>query len=137
MQKYVGLLIERLRERSMLPGDEAMSGKGVVLDIVPWFNYTTFDISGDLGFGESFQCLEHSRYHPWIALLLNSVKAASFVIAARFYPLIDFLLTKCIPEIIMQMQSDHYRQIVDKVQRRLNWEVETARFHVSCHQTQG
>ena len=122
VQKYVDLLIERLCERAAAP--EAVNGNGAVLDIVPWLNYTTFDIFGDLGFGESFDCLQHSRYHPWIALLFNSVKAAAFVVAARFYPLIDFLLLRCIPKSIMKMQKDHYRQIVDKVQRRLNWEVE-------------
>lgn len=127
VQKYVGLLIERLRERSTAP-DQTDREKGVVLDIVPWFNYTTFDIFGDLGFGESFDCLEHSRYHPWIALLFNSVKAASFVIATRFYPLINFLLMKCIPKSILKMQRDHYLQIVDKVERRLNWEVERTDF---------
>lgn len=122
VQKYVGMLIERLRERAEQPEDG--SGGGAVLDIVPWFNYTTFDIFGDIGFGESFNCLQHSRYHPWIALLFNSVKAAGFVISARFYPLIDFLLVKCIPKSLIKMREDHYQQIVDKVQRRLNWEVE-------------
>ncbi|KAA6408879.1 MAG: benzoate 4-monooxygenase cytochrome P450 [Lasallia pustulata] len=95
VQKYVCLLLERLRERSAAP-NMAGSEEGVVLDIVPWFDYTTFDIFGDLGYGESFNCLESSRFHPWIALLFNSVKVASFVIAARYYPLIDFLLMKCI-----------------------------------------
>lgn len=134
VQKYVRLLIERLRERST-EFEEAGSEEGFVLDIVPWLNYTTFDIFGDLGFGESFNCLEHSRYHPWIALLFNSAKAAGFVICTRFYPLINFLLMKCIPESLMKMQRDHYRQIVDKVQRRLNWEVERADFmsHVIEH----
>lgn len=47
-------------------------------------------------FGESFDCLQYSRYHTWIAPLFNSVKAASFVAAARFYPLVDLLLVKCI-----------------------------------------
>lgn len=122
VQRYVGMLIERLREQATAP--EAANGEGAVLDIVPWLNFTTFDIFGDLGFGESFDCLQHARYHPWIALLFNSVKAATFVISARFYPFLDFVLLKCIPESIMKMQRDHYRQIVDKVQRRLNWEVE-------------
>jgi cytochrome P450 len=94
------------------------------LDIAPWFHYTTFDIFGDLGFGESFDCLQHSRYHPWIALLFNSVKAASFVVATRFYPLVEFILLKCIPPSLKKMQKDHYQQIVDKVQRRLHWELE-------------
>ncbi|KAL1987414.1 hypothetical protein VTN96DRAFT_3796 [Rasamsonia emersonii] len=90
VQRYVSLLIVRLHERV----SEAEDGKGVEIDIAPWFNYTTFDIFGDLGFGESFDCLQHSRYHPWIALLLNSVKAASFVAAARFYPLGGILVHK-------------------------------------------
>lgn len=117
IQKYVSLLIERLAEQSQ-------GEKEGVLDIVPWFNYTAFDIFGDLGFGESFDCLQHSRYHPWIALLFNSVKAASFVISARFYPLVEFALMKCIPKSLKKMQSDHFQQIADKVLRRLNWEVE-------------
>lgn len=122
VQKYVNLLIERLREQA--EGPDAAIEKGVVIDVVPWLNFTTFDIFGDLGFGESFNCLQDSRYHPWISLLFNSVKAAAFVISARFYPLLEFLLLKCIPASIMKKQRDHLEQIVDKVQRRLNWEVE-------------
>jgi cytochrome P450 len=101
VQRYVELLMQRLREHAEVSGTG--TEEGAMLDIAPWFNYTTFDIFGDLGFGESFKCLEHSRYHPWIALVFNSVKAASFVISARFYPLIDWLLMKCIPDSISKM----------------------------------
>lgn len=48
-------------------------------------------------------------------LLFNSFKAANFVVATHFYPLISFLLIKCIPDSIMETQRDHYRQTVDKV----------------------
>lgn len=134
VQRYVELLMQRLREHAEVSGTG--TEEGAMLDIAPWFNYTTFDIFGDLGFGESFKCLEHSRYHPWIALVFNSVKAASFVISARFYPLIDWLLMKCIPDSISKMREDHYQHIVDKVQRRLNWEVERPDLmsHVIKHQ---
>lgn len=77
-----------------------------------------------LGFGESFDCLQNSRYHPWIALLFNSVKAATFVAAVRFYPFLEWILMKCIPSSLKEMQIRHYHQIVDKVHRRLNWELE-------------
>lgn len=118
IQKYVALLIERLREITL------RADKDAIVDIVPWFNFTTFDIFGDLGFAESFDCLQDARYHPWVALLFNSVKAASFVVGARFYPAIEFLLVKCIPRSLKKMQNDHFQQIVDKVQRRFNWEVD-------------
>ncbi|KAF2682315.1 isotrichodermin C-15 hydroxylase [Lentithecium fluviatile CBS 122367] len=118
IQKYVNLLVERIAERT-----EAAPGKGVELDICPWMNFAAFDIFGDLGFGESFTCLESSEYHPWIALLFNSVKAASFVAAARFYPLVEFILMKCIPPSLKKMQADHYQHIADRVDRRLNLEM--------------
>lgn len=111
LQKYVGLLVSRLHDQTL------KEPRGAVLEIVPWLNYTTFDIFGDLGFGESFDCLQHSRYHPWISLLFNSVEAASFVVAARFYPWVEKLLMKCIPRSLKKIQRDHYQQIVDKVTR--------------------
>ncbi|KAI1825512.1 cytochrome P450 [Xylaria intraflava] len=120
LQHYVNLLVDRLSECA----GEKPNQLGVELDIAPWFNFTTFDIFGDLGFGESFDCLQNSRYHPWIALLFNSVKAASFVAATRFYPWVEFILMKCIPKSLKKMQRDHYEQIVQKVQRRLNLELE-------------
>ncbi|KAJ2989383.1 hypothetical protein NUW58_g3496 [Xylaria curta] len=120
LQLYVNLLVERLVEQATKKYDI----NGVGFDIAPWFNFVTFDIFGDLGFGESFDCLQNSRYHPWIALLFNSVKAASFVAAARFYPLIELLLMKCIPPSLKKMQRDHYLQIVNKIERRLNFELE-------------
>lgn len=94
------------------------------MTFAPWFNFTTFNIFNDLGFGESFERLQHSRHHPWIALLFNSVKVASFIATARYFPLFKYLLKKCIPLSLRKMQRDHYQQIVDKVQRLLNYELE-------------
>ncbi|KAI0022362.1 cytochrome P450 [Xylariomycetidae sp. FL0641] len=120
LHRYVNLLVERLYECTRQGPD----GRTAEIDIAPWFNFVTFDIFGDLGFGESFDCLQNSRYHPWISLLFNSVKAASFVAAARFYPLVDFVLIRCIPPSLKKMQQDHFQQIVDKVQRRMNFELD-------------
>ena len=119
IHRYVNLLVERLRETVLnndKPDDE--------IDIGPWLNFATFDIFGDLGFGESFDCLENSRYHPWIAIVFNSVKAVAYVAAARYYPAIYNLLMKCIPASLKKMQQDHFQQIVDKVRRRMNYEVQ-------------
>ncbi|CAH0054086.1 unnamed protein product [Clonostachys solani] len=121
LYRYVNLLVERLQETVKARPQEA---EHAVVDMSPWFNFTTFDIFGDLGYGESFDCLQNSRYHPWISLLFNSVKAASYVAAARYYPVVEYLLLKCIPASLRKMADDHYRQIVDKVDRRFNWELD-------------
>ncbi|KAI0142977.1 cytochrome P450 [Xylariaceae sp. FL1272] len=121
LRQYANLLVERLSGVVRTP---AVDAGGVVFDIAPWFNFVTFDIFGDLGFGESFNCLEDAKYHPWITLLFNSVKAASFIAATRFYPFVQYLLMKCIPPSLTKMQQAHFQQIVDKVNRRLNFELE-------------
>lgn len=57
MTKYFDLLIQRLHENCDQP-----------VNMVHWFDCTTFDIIGDLTFGESFNCLQdaklHVRSHP-------------------------------------------------------------------------
>lgn len=60
--RYVNLLLKQLHQES------SNSGSGVekkALNIEAWYNYATFDLVGDLVFGQSFGCLEGSDYHPW------------------------------------------------------------------------
>lgn len=53
IMKYVDLLMQRLHENS----------ENGPVDMAKWFNFATFDIIGDLTFGESFGCLEKSELH--------------------------------------------------------------------------
>ena len=59
---YVDLLIRQLRKCN-----------GAELDAVKWYNYTTFDIIGELSFGESFGSLETgmSSLRPPLAVPAN------------------------------------------------------------------
>lgn len=52
INRYIDLLIQRLDERT-----------NQKVDMVAWYNWTTFDIIGDLSLGESFGCLENARPH--------------------------------------------------------------------------
>lgn len=124
IQRYANLLVERLCEMVSAASDGVSICESAEVDMVPWFNFTTFDIFGDLGFGESFQCLQNSAYHPWISRIFNNVKLNGFVAMARYYPWVDFVLLRCIPSSLTKMAADHAQQIADKVQRRLNWELE-------------
>ena len=45
-----------------------------LVEMTSWLNWLTFDIVGDLAFGEPFGCLENSRYHPWIFLTFDAIK---------------------------------------------------------------
>ena len=83
---HVDTLVRRLQEQV-----DVATGYAKV-DIVKWYNFTTFDIIGDLAFGESFDCLEENRYHDWVFLIVSHFKAAVLSAACRFYPLLFKLL---------------------------------------------
>lgn len=59
IKTYIDLLISNLREKANNPSTS-------VVNLVDWYNYTTFDIIGELAFGESFECLRSNALHPWI-----------------------------------------------------------------------
>ncbi|KAK0649210.1 cytochrome P450 [Cercophora newfieldiana] len=113
IQIYVNLLVERLREVTALSAAEKATAE---------LNWTVFDIFGDLGFGESFGSLEHSRYHPWVSIIFSNIKGIALLRAVSYFPLLESILEMCIPDSIKKMQRDHIQFIKDKIERRLNYE---------------
>ncbi|KAF6839218.1 cytochrome p450 [Colletotrichum plurivorum] len=64
------------------------------IDIAAWYNFTTFDIIGDLAFGEPFGCLENSDWHPWIRSIFASARLGTAVQTANRFPLLKMVLLK-------------------------------------------
>lgn len=116
IQSYVSLLMIRLRERA--------GPNGGVINAVDWFNFITFDIVGDLGFGESFGCLQNSHYHWWVNLVTKYFKAAHFAVMTRYYPAVEAIAMRLLPQSLLKEQQDHYQHTLDKIHRRLNLEKE-------------
>ncbi|KAG8627846.1 hypothetical protein KVT40_003719 [Elsinoe batatas] len=77
-----------------------------VTDIVTWYNLTTFDIIGNLAFGETFGGVTSGEEHPWIQTVLKSLRKGALgdcmkrfpwlakVIMALFYKQINQLLAE-------------------------------------------
>jgi cytochrome P450 len=80
--RYVDLLMQRLRERTQ---DGDGRPREAVVNLAAWFNFTTFDVIGDLAFGEPFGCLMESRYHPWVEAILHGVEQFGVMIALYMY----------------------------------------------------
>ncbi|ESZ91765.1 cytochrome P450 monooxygenase [Sclerotinia borealis F-4128] len=119
IKHYVDLLIKRLHEN-------AANGSQ---NMVNWYNFTTFDIIGDLTFGESFGCLDGSDYHPWVSFLFRSFKAASFIAAAkRFCPIVKMALDMLIPKKLLEQRKSHQSLTHEKVQARLERKTERKDF---------
>ncbi|KAK7192675.1 hypothetical protein DPSP01_006894 [Paraphaeosphaeria sporulosa] len=119
LQTGVALLIQRLQER-VLKAD----GTGDSFDIIPWFNFTAFDIFGDIAFGETFDCLQTSNYHPFVALICESIKSHSMVLGIRLFPKLEYVFKKWVfPHMMNENQKKYGTAVIDRVNRRMQWEV--------------
>ncbi|KAH8655306.1 cytochrome P450 [Xylariales sp. PMI_506] len=111
IQGYVDLLMQRLRENA----DDSKAP----LDISAWFNYTTFDIIGDLAFGEPFGCLRESTLHPWVALIFSGIKIHKISQVFRNYPVLMPLLWFFVPSNLQQQARDSNQLSEERVSKRL------------------
>lgn len=94
-----------------------------VVDLTRWFNYTTFDLIGDLAFGEPFGCLSDNKYHWWVLNILDAVKASAYLKIFWFYPVLLPLVSLLIPKHLLQKRADTFNLSVDKVRRRLERQI--------------
>jgi cytochrome P450 len=90
-------------------------------DIVKWYNFITFDVIGDLSFGESFGCLDRGDFHFWITLIFDAVKAGAIEQATRRFAtagsITQVLLMKFIPGGLRKRRADHLLYSREKVMR--------------------
>lgn len=114
IQSYVNLFMTRLLEQT----SNAEEGTAIV-NIAQWFNFITFDVIGDLSFGESFHCLEMSHYHPWIAILFSHFKALALSVCCRFFPVLERMMLYTLPKRVKQQRIDHFNMSKNKVHQRI------------------
>lgn len=88
------------------------------VDVVNWYNWMSFDIIGDLSFGESFNCLEDQRYHPWVEMIFGNLKGIVFMSACNRFPIFRHLLPVLIPTRIKAMIADHFAYTTEKITSR-------------------
>ncbi|GAP85672.1 putative cytochrome P450 [Rosellinia necatrix] len=108
-REYVDLLIQRLAERA---------GTDEPLDMKAWFNFTTFDVIGNLAFGSDFGCLENASYHPWVEAITGNLKDTAMMrgIIQFISPTLVFKLFRLG---IFKGRKAHVNYTKDKVRGRM------------------
>lgn len=121
-QTYVGLLIKNLKDQvdPMSLEFEKDSEELGVVNIVKHLNWTTFDITGEITFSESFGCLEGRITNPWIALIFSHLKASALLIGLRFYYPLDEYLLWLIPKSLQKEKERYISLSKGKVHRRID-----------------
>ena len=108
---YVDLLIEKLRGVALT---------GTSTDIVRWYNFTTFDLTGDLTIGKSFDCLNDSEYHSWISGIFESIKIGTFIRAMTTYTDVDQLMRLLAPPSLKAARFKHEKHVRQHAQERID-----------------
>ncbi|KAJ2981176.1 hypothetical protein NQ176_g2184 [Zarea fungicola] len=117
--RYVDLLIYKLQERAK---------DGTPQDMVAWYNWTTFDLTGSLTFNDSFDCLESASYHPWIQFVFGNIKAAATITALKFMPVANWIITTLFGKMIKKKQSQNAKFTAEKVAHRLKSQTDCTDF---------
>lgn len=86
---HVDLFLRRLAETSKLNGG--------VLNMLEWLTYCTFDLIGDLSFGQPFGCLTNSMLHPFLQLVFANIYVTHILMLCKrnafFYPFLPLKTT--------------------------------------------
>jgi cytochrome P450 len=112
LRSYVELLVAKITNLVSL---DAMTR----IDLVSWYNFTTFDIMADLTFGESLGLLEQSAYTPWVRAVFGSVKMTMLLQASRKFPALSYLLAKAVPAAVKEKKRLHIAHSIERVEKRL------------------
>ncbi|KIW44434.1 uncharacterized protein PV06_02905 [Exophiala oligosperma] len=114
IQHFVNKLVTNVR---------AMAQQGVEFNLVDWLNFTTFDIIGDLAFGEPFGCLDSGKFHFLVQAIFENIKAGAIEHATRRFATpgstFQLFLMSMLPSKFKQFRRNHLDFSREKALKRL------------------
>ncbi|KAH8732355.1 cytochrome P450 [Phaeosphaeriaceae sp. PMI808] len=110
--KYTEQLVSKLREGIAQNPD-------MEFDMVRMYNFTTFDVMGDLTFGEPLHMLENAEYDPWVSIIFSSIKVGSRISLMMNYGWLWKTFKALVPESMNKKRLDHFQHSVTRVSKRL------------------
>ncbi|KAJ4373726.1 hypothetical protein N0V86_007869 [Didymella sp. IMI 355093] len=110
---YLDLLVSKLHLRAK---------EQIPIDANRWVNSTTFDITGDLTFGEPFGALDADADYPWVEHLFDGLKWYNLANTLRQYPIVGtpvIALLRSIPA-LARAREKYLGYVDDKLDKRLS-----------------
>lgn len=120
--KHVKLFIEKLRDHAPGPTTNPV-------DLSLWLSFITFDITGDLGFGGSFRCVENGEYHEWVEGVVRYMKMRTFLRVVDYFPFLRGLLLALSPRRLRKRRMQIFRWSTDRVKERIATETKRPDFY--------
>ena len=118
-----GPVIESLVDLMITKFKDAISASngndGVVVNMVDWFDFLIFDISGALSFGESFDSVKTGKAHPWVEISRSFGKGIALRASINFFQPLDKLMKYAMPKNILKKMQYHKDLVHEKLGQRL------------------
>lgn len=113
IQSSIAVFMRRLRDQCKAP---EINGK---IDMSKWFNFTTFDLIGNLVMGESYHCLEDADYHPWVRPIFQVTYISAIMSSLSHYPWFKSNLLRLFRPIISRKILNHQAYTRAKLAKRM------------------
>ncbi|KAF1841975.1 cytochrome P450 monooxygenase-like protein [Cucurbitaria berberidis CBS 394.84] len=110
--RYADQLVSRLLEGTEANPDQKW-------DMVKMYNFTTFDVMGDLTFGEPLHMLDNAEYDPWVKVIFSSIKYSAKLGILKSYPRLWRAFKTLVPETGNKKRINHFLHSVTRVTKRL------------------
>jgi cytochrome P450 len=110
---YVDMLVESLNAT-------IKENPKAKVNMVHMFNLTTFDIMGDLTFGDSLDLLRGTGDMNWVAAVFISMKTNALRRMARYWPMTASFAQRLIPRKLKQQSAAHYQASQARVDCRID-----------------
>lgn len=111
IHQYVDMFISQLERRA---GPDTAG-----LNIVEALNWVTFDIIGDLAFGESFDAVKNGKTHPWVSLIVEMPYMARLISMRKRLPALNLILPFLVHRDLSKDFAYHKQMTADKVKNRV------------------
>ncbi|KAF2141262.1 uncharacterized protein K452DRAFT_359056 [Aplosporella prunicola CBS 121167] len=111
------LLLEHVNQ--LVTNIEKLIDADAKVGISDLYNFTTFDIIGDLTFGEHLGLLQNNNYTPWVSAIFDNARLMVFGQIIRMYPRLDKVLQYFIPQHLKEQRKKQVKYTVERVSKRL------------------
>lgn len=86
-------------------GEKGVDG----VDLVLWLNLTTFDIIGNLAFGQSFEGVASGTEHFWVSIVVKSLGMGALADCFKRFPYLAAIFMKLFPSLVNKLIADTRR----------------------------
>lgn len=111
VHEYIDMFINQIRKL----GSAGTNG----LNIVEAFNWLTFDIIGDLTFGESFDAVKIGKTHPWVSVIVETTYWSNLIGLKSRLPVLNLVLPFIVHQNLAREFRMHRQLTIEKTEKRI------------------